>query len=1283
VPPTLVVPRPPRTAAPVPTDPTPVPAPPGAEDGAAAQSWVQTALLAGGGLGGLVFMLVNPRPLYVFAGCVLVVLTAGGAAGYAVAQRRSGRRRRLAARTRYLARLGETRDRATATAAARRAELARAHPAPDRLAALARGGRTFHRRPGDPEFLAVRLGTGRLPAAGRPELPAVDPTGTDPLLLDRARRLVDTLAWADGLPVTLDLAAVRRLVVRPAAATGVPRALLAQAVSVHTPADLRVVVGVRADRAADWEWAKWLPHAAGPVLLTDPARLEALVRAELAGPAGPHLLVVCDGLALSDDGALSELAEVDAGSGCTVVEVRDGPVWWADVELRPDPAGGATLTGPRAPVTDGPVTPDTADPAGCARLARRLAACRPAGAGEGGAAGPTRTRSLPELLGVPDLAGLDRDAAWAPRPDRDRLRVPVGLTPAGAVVHLDLKEAAAGGMGPHGLLVGATGSGKSELLRTLVTGLALGHPPEDLSFVLVDFKGGAAFAGLAGLPHVAGLITNLQGDATLVARAHDALHGELLRRQQVLSDAGRVSSLADYRALRADRPDLPALPTLMVIVDEFSELLQQHPDFAELFAAVGRLGRSLGIHLLVASQRLEEGRLRGLESHLSYRIALRTFGPADSVTAIGVRDAHSLPRSPGSAYLSLGAGDLRRFDAAHVSAVHRPGDGDGPGGPRVLPYRARPRPLPGRPAADPAAGGERTFEVVARRLRADDRRTHQVWLPPLPRAVGAPFLLGEVSVHTDRGLHAPRWTDPERLLVPLAVVDRPREQGYASYALDLGGTGAGALVVGGPRSGRSTAVATLVLGLALTTTPAESQVYVLDLGGGLRGLAGLPHVGAVAARTDTERVVATVGHVQAVLAARETAFAEHGVDSVEHLRRRRAEGSLPGPDWADVLLVVDGLAELRGDHPDLEPALAAIAARGPGYGVHLVATATRWGDVRPQLRELLPGRLELRLTEPAESAVDRAEAARVPADRPGRGLVSPGLHVQVLLPRLDDGDPAAAGPDGLAAAVAAVRRHATGPAAPPVRTLPHLVTPADLAALPAPGGIPVGVTGRGLGAAGVDLSPAEPHLLVLGDSGSGRTSVLRTVVDGLLDRGADGHAVYLVDFRRTLAAAAEDPRLAAYAPTPAAVTELVAGLVELLAARMPRGRLTRQQLRDRSWWTGPEEYVVVDDADLLESSGVSPLAPLADFVPHAADLGLHLVLARRVAGASRALAGPLYGRLRDFGAQAVILSGDRHEGPLVGGVRAEERRPGRGTLVRRGRPAELVQTVWRPEPSLD
>jgi len=247
-------------------------------------------------------------------------------------------------------------------------------------------------------------------------------------------------------------------------------------------------------------------------------------------------------------------------------------------------------------------------------VARRMAPWseeeRPDSQAPEGQSDPKRSVDLMELLNIGDIRDFDPQVQWRRREGRDRLRVPFGVTPEGAPVLLDIKESAQMGMGPHGLLIGATGSGKSEVLRTLVLAMALTHPPEQLNFVLVDFKGGATFAGMADLPHVSAMISNLESELGLVDRMQEALRGEMVRRQELLRQAGNYANVSDYEADRlAGRHSLPPMPALFIILDEFSELLSAKPEFADLFVAIGRLGRSMSIHLLLASQRLEQGRL--------------------------------------------------------------------------------------------------------------------------------------------------------------------------------------------------------------------------------------------------------------------------------------------------------------------------------------------------------------------------------------------------------------------------------------------------------------------------------------------------------------------------------------------------------------------------------------------------------------------------------------------------------------------------------------------------
>ena len=463
----------------------------------------------------------------------------------------------------------------------------------------------------------------------------------------------------------------------------------------------------------------------------------------------------------------------------------------------------------------------------------------------------TDTRlDLLSLLGFSDVSEMAGQALWPGRVGAARLAVPIGLSPSQTPVMIDLKESAQGGMGPHGLCIGATGSGKSEALRTIVLSLAATHSPHELNFVLVDFKGGATFLGCDYLPHTAAVITNLEDESSLVERMYDAISGEMNRRQEVLREAGNFANVSDYTAARLDgREDLDPLPALVIVVDEFSELLMQHPDFTELFVAVGRLGRSLHVHLLLASQRLEEGRLRGLDSHLSYRIGLKTFSAAESRQVLGVPDAYHLPGEPGAGFLKTDADAISRFQAFYVSGgVVRetvPFAQDEESRLGIKEFTGWDEDLTQAPVSSTYVDNSTTLldEVVdATRAEAQVRgeSAHRVWLPPLPPAIELPVIAANFVPEENVSIQA-----------PIGIIDRPY---YQRHPLMVDLTSGHMALCGGTQSGKSTALNTVVASLAAAYSPEFLRFYVIDLGGGqLSLLEHLPHVAAVAGRHEAEK----------------------------------------------------------------------------------------------------------------------------------------------------------------------------------------------------------------------------------------------------------------------------------------------------------------------------------------------------------------------------------------------------------------------------------------------
>jgi S-DNA-T family DNA segregation ATPase FtsK/SpoIIIE len=1316
---TTLVKRPARIVPPgVPTEEIVVAEPPKpqqAPPAAVGASMIVMPIVAGAG--SLLVTITNPnRPLFAAAGLLFLLVSVGLGVVMIVGQRTGPRRMLREARERYLDYVEELRRRLRVTVAEQQADAAWRHPDPQRLLDVARmAARRWERRCGDADFLLLRGGVGEQPVATRLVLAGDDgPLNEfDPVCLEVARRLLARYRSLRDQPVCVPLREFGVLSVVGDRDTGrrLAVALATQLVALHAPGEVRLGV-VRADRVAGaWEWAKWLPHTQHPSMVDGelPARLIAptvpamaeLLAAELEGrfaeyqrrrgqPGGfrEHLVIVVDGEYLNGVWGLEppERGVSLADLGIHVIMLL------GHRREEPEEVHGRILVG--APdrgvqewsgfefvvdrVPDG--IPDA--------VARLCAPLRLVADAEGDVV--SGTIGLAEVLGVADVAMLEPRHTWQPRQPRELLRVPVGVGATGNAVMLDLKESAHGGMGPHGLVVGATGSGKSEMLRTLVSSLVIGHPPERLALMLVDFKGGATFAPLRGLPHLAGMITNIEDDLTLVDRMRDALYGEMRRRQELLKSVGNLPNITVYEELRQAGRALDPLPHLLVIIDEFSELLTAKPDFAELFVAIGRIGRSIGMHLLLATQRLEMGKIRGLESHLSYRISLRTFSEAESREAIGVTDAYHLPPEPGSGFLKVDTTVFERFKAALVSAPYTPPSGTAKTVVPVVPYLAvnglggwlsqwhsgatmtLPTINSAETAAAPATAAQPTMlDVIVARLSATGAMpTRPVWLEPLPPALPL-----------DRVQHPDAPAPEGSLTATLGLVDDPSTQRQFPLEWSFTGAGGNLLVVGSPQSGKSTLLRTLVCSMALGYPPGDVAIYCVDYGGGGLGpLAGLPHVAGVASRVDPERVSRTVAEVSAAVAMREELFRREGFDSPQALRRARAAGSLPADVPGAVFLIVDGWGSFREDFDLLENEVGEIAARGLNYGVHVVLSVTQTMQVRLRMQASFSGRVELRLTDSFDSAFDRKAQERIDRETPGRGLIDGNLQFHTALPRVDGLDGVADLTEAQRALIAHVKDRWPGGAVTSVRVLPTTYPHRELPPVDARSTtVPVGLGERTMTPVGVDLGGGDPHLLVYGDGESGKTNLLRVLLHGYRQRYRPAElGIVVVDYRRSLLGVVPEEYLLAYCTTEQGTAAVAAEVAGSIAKRIPGPDVTPEQLRGRSWWKGLEVLVVVDDYDLVATSAGNPLLPLVNLLAQARDLGLHLVLARRTGGLSRAMFEPVIQRLNDISTPGFIFSGDRAEGRLINGVASERLPAGRARYATRGGGFHHVQVAWLP-----
>ncbi|OYN85857.1 type VII secretion protein EccCa [Parenemella sanctibonifatiensis] len=1258
----------------------------------------------------------------------------------------------------YFRYLGQTRRKMRQAADAQRKAVAWRHPAPDTLWSIVGGRRMWERRADADDFASVRISVGPQQFAQRITPPESKPVeDLEPLTTGALRRFIRTHRTVPSVPLALSLKGFRHvmLIGDNDAGRGLAYAMACQAAAWHAPNDLRILVCASAQQRDKWEWAKWLPHlqhpirrdGAGPVRMfaTDPQDMAQLMdgaAAEMDGTTASHIILFVDGVdginadALSTPNTTVTTIEVSnlrerprrLDPGLAVLEVDE-----ESIVLHRRQSSGQLARTPLG-------KPDSVPMVYAEMLSRGLAPYKlpVVSAGDDDAVEGEEEvvfeppKDYPAMLGTGDPLTLDVRQTWRLRPLHQRLRIPFGTGEDGRPVELDIKESALGGMGPHGLCIGATGSGKSEFLRTLVLGLAMTHSSEQLNYVLVDFKGGATFLGLDSLPHTSAVITNLEGELTLVDRMQDAIAGEMERRMEVLRAAGNFKNREDYDEARRNGQDLPPMPSLFVVVDEFSELLAARPEFIELFIQIGRIGRSIGVHLLLASQRLEEGKLRGLDTFLSYRIALRTFSPSESRVVIGVPDAYELPTPPGNGYLKFDTVSMVRFKAAYVSgpwhgSTSSPTEGDEPDFadptslepgkktwvppvlefgtefvPAVLPPEpelaaprdedpddVRPEPAEVEVEVERDDGGEDDEEetllsIAVGRMVGQGWPAHQVWLPPLDDPPTMDQLVrSELVVHPKRGLTTADERLHGRLTGPVALVDRPRQQRRDPMWLDYAGSGGNVAIVGGPQAGKSTGLRAAITGLSLLHTPEEVGFYCLDFGGGtLMGMRNLPHMGSVASRLEVDRVRRTVAELSSLLQQREMAFAQLGIDGMASYRRGRREGTIEKDRFpTDVFLVVDNWMTLRQEFESQEGPITNLAARGLGFGIHVMGSANKWSEFRVAIRDLLQSRVELKLGDPFESEIDRKVAALVPAGRPGRGLSNDKLHMLTGLPRIDGVEDAETLSDGVKDMCKRMTEAWPGKKAAEVRMLPDNLPFGALPKISHDGqnrSIPWAIDELEL--APVEFDPTvDPTLAIFGGPESGKSTILRTLLNGIVTRYTPDEAkIVLLDYRRALLGAVETDHMLGYAASSAAGTKLAQDAAASMKKRLPGSDVTQQQLRDRSWWKGPELFVVVDDYELVATTTGNAMQPFGELVSQARDIGLHIIIARAFGGAGRStFSDPVVTRMKDAVNPALLMSGNKDEGPLWRDEKGQPLPTGRGVLVTRAGKV-LVQAANLP-----
>ncbi|MGP4057919.1 type VII secretion protein EccCa [Mycobacterium sp. 4D054] len=1211
-----------------------------------------------------------------------------------------------AERADYLRYLSVVRDNVRAHADGQRAALQWSHPEPAALVAVPGTRRQWERDPHDPDFLVLRAGLHDQPLATTLRVKdTADEIDLEPVSHSTLRSLLDTQRTVHDAPTGLDLTRVARITVTgdDAAVVGAVRAWLTQAVTWHDPSVLGVAFAGARLESDSWSWLKWLPHTDIPgqvdgvgtarYLATDAAALRALLAPALAergpftgdGPAdAKHLLVVLDDPDADPDQFIGR-----GLAGVTVIHRTDRD---PDRDQYSDPerpvlrvaAGRISRwqNGSWAPYVD---TADRMAAEDARHVARRLA--RWDSNPHHGRSASTGGAAFTTLLGIPDASALDVAALWAPRNRDDELRVPIGVTATGEPLIFDLKDEAEGGMGPHGLMIGMTGSGKSQTLMAILLSLLTTHPADRLIVIYADFKGEAGADIFRNFPQVVAVISNMAEKRSLADRFADTLRGEVARREQLLKESGRriqgsaFNSVTEYENAIAEGHDLPPLPTLFVVADEFTLMLAEHPEYAELFDYVARKGRSFRIHLLFASQTLDVGRIKDIDKNTSYRIGLKVASPSVSRQIIGVEDAYHIESGrehKGEGFLVPAPGALPiKFRSTYVDGIYEPPRVD-----RSVVVHAIPKPQlfsagwvdpePDTVIVEDGADVEvlpprKLTTTIGEQLAQYGPRAPQLWLPPLDE----PIALRDVLERSGVSARQWRW--------PLGEIDRPFEMRRDPLVFDATSAAANMVIHGGPKSGKSSALQTFVLSAAALHAPGEVSFYCLDYGGGqLRALENLAHVGSVASPLEPERIRRTFGELEQLLRLRQ----RHGATTGNGGYR---------DGYGEVFLLIDNLYAFSRDNTDTfnarNPLLAKVTElvnTGLSYGIHVVLTTPNWLEVPLAMRDGLGLRLELRLHDARDSNVRvaakdaalRRPAESVPADQPGRGLTMAAEHFLFAAPALES--------------IPALNARYPDQSAPPVRLLPTDLSPAAFPTLyPAAERVVVGQREEDLAAVTVDFGD-NPLMMVFGDAKTGKTTLLRHLIRTVRENSHPDQVAFTVIDRRLQLV--DEPLFPdnEYTPNIDRITPAMLGLSALLEKRRPPAGLNPQELSRWDFRAADNgagnhlHYLIIDDVDQIPDgpavsgpfAGHRPWTPLIGLLAQAADLGLRVIVTARAAGSAHAvMTAPLLRRLNDLQATTLLLSCNPQDSGKIRGHRFARLPAGRAMLLDDADSPTFVQLV--------
>lgn len=1165
-------------------------------------------------------------------------------------------------RRRYLRDLDTNRDEIQTAVCAQREWQNAVHSDPPGLGAIIGGPRMWERGRGDVDFLEVRVGTGVQHApdsvlsvtwpdiSSDEELEPVTGQALRDFILEQ-RKIRDiakvvNLRSAPGFSfVSEDLDRVRSLM----------RSVLCSLAVFHNPRDVKLMVVTRNPEV--WAWMVWLPHN------------------------------------LHD-----ELAQRH-GAATAVKAGRDGAD--ADDDQRPAPllrARGTFFA-----------HADQLSIHRAYRYARAMARWSPTSRSEvtdstSGAA------ELLRSLGISDPRELDVDRLWAERRGRgdDRwCEIPVGAKPNGELQNIILRAKDFGGFGFHSVVIGTSGSGKSELFLSLVYGIALTHSPETFNVIFVDMKFESAAQDILGIPHVVAALSNLGKDERhLAERMRRVIDGEIKQRYELFKSVG-ARDANDYEEIRLAGRDLPPVPVLLVIVDEYLELFANHKKWIDLIIHIGQEGRGANVFFMLGGQRLDLSSLQKVKSNIAFRIALRAESGDDSREVIGSDAAYHLPsKENGFALLKVGPRDLEPFRCFYLSApfvvpkkkeVARTIDMTLTQ-PRLYDWQYQPLDAADAEALATAAAADaepdeflyyddgfkkkKIVDVLRESLyNVPHRSPRRPWLAPLEDPEPVDRL---VAAYRGKPWHVDYGQNPG-LMFPVGVMDIPEESQQVVHAVDA--LRSNIIVVGAKQRGKTTTLMALMCSAATMYTPERVTFFCIG-GATMAQIGSLPHVTDIVSPKDAEGIERILSTMDALIDAREEAFRRAKID-MDGFRERRfgiggdgVGGTDPTDAFGDVFVVLDDYDDLYAKDTLLGDRIISLSSRGPEYGVHLMCSAGGWiHGQRQSLLQNVTARIQLRLADPGESqmghlSIESREAARRTLNRPGFGLTESLHELRIGVPALaDPGTGELVGITDVGARiadVAGVTKHAS------LQRLPQRV---ELSAI---------VEHEAVHQGGDDLSIAfaigerhelgpvpiklreSPGLMILGRQGCGKTTALVAIGEAVMNRFSPQQAQLTLIDPKTAPHGLRDLHapgyVRAYAYDQDEIDEVITELAQqILLPRLPPKGLSQEELRALKPWEGPRHFVLIDDVQDLRPAQSYPQKPpvgaaLWKLMERARQVGLHVFSTRNSANWATMPMDP-WVKSQTSAKVAQLYMDNDPQNRINRSVRAQTLPPGRGLLV--------------------